>query len=56
MMGDIDWLLKELSPDPVESIYSGIVSIRSLRLVIFLAKSNDMDVWGADIHNAWYIP
>ena len=27
-----------LTPDPIESIYSGVVSIRSLRLVIFLAK------------------
>ena len=26
-----------LTPDPIESIYSGVVSIRSLRLVIFLA-------------------
>ena len=42
-----------LTPDPVESIYSGVVSIRSLRLVIFLAKLNNLEVWGADIGNAY---
>ena len=33
-----------LTPDPVDSIYSGVVSTRSLRLTIFLAKLNDMKV------------
>ena len=42
-----------LTPDPIESIYSGVVSIRSLGLVIFLAKLNNLEVWGADIGNAY---
>ena len=42
-----------LTPDPIESIYSGVVSIRSLRLVVFLAKLNNLEVWGADIGNAY---
>ena len=42
-----------LTPDPIESIYSRVVSIRSLRLVIFLAKLNNLEVWGADIGNAY---
>ena len=42
-----------LTPDPIESIYSGFVCIRSLRLVIFLAKLNNLEVWGADIGNAY---
>ena len=42
-----------LTPDPIESIYSGVVSIRSVRLVIFLAKLNILEVWGADIGNAY---
>ena len=42
-----------LTPDPVDSIYSGVVSTRSLRLSIFLAKLNNMEVWGADIGNAY---
>ena len=33
-----------LTPDPIESIYSGVVSIRTLRLVIFLAKHNNLEV------------
>ena len=40
-------------PDPVDSIYSGVVSTRSLRLIIFLSKLNNMKVWGADIGNAY---
>ena len=42
-----------LTPDPIDSIYSGVVSTRSLRLSIFLAKLNNMKVWGADIGNAY---
>ena len=42
-----------LTPDPIESIYAGNVSIRSLRLVIVLAKLNNLEVWGADIGNAY---
>ena len=30
-----------LTPEPVESIYSGIVSLRNLKLVIFLGKLNN---------------
>ena len=44
-----------LTPDPIESIYSRVVSIRSLRLVIFLAKLNNLEVWGADIGNAYFV-
>ena len=36
-----------------DNIYSGVVSTRSLRLSIFLAKLNNMEVWGADIGNAY---
>ena len=42
-----------LTPDPIDSTYSGVVSTRSLRLLIFLAKLNNMKVWGADIGNAY---
>ena len=42
-----------LTPDPIDSIYSGVISTRSLRLSIFLAKLNDMKVWGADICNEY---
>ena len=42
-----------LTPDPIDSIYSEVVSTRSLRLSIFLAKLNNMIVWAADIGNAY---
>ena len=42
-----------LTPDPSESIYSGVVSIRSLRMIIFLAKLNNLEVCGGDIGNAY---
>ena len=33
-----------LTPDQIDSIYYGVVSTRSLRLSIFLAKLNTMSV------------
>ena len=42
-----------LTPEPVESIYSGVVSLRNLKLVIFLGKLNNLKLWGAGIGNAY---
>ena len=42
-----------LTDDPVDSVYSGVVSLRSLRLVIFLAELNNLTQWGADVGNAY---
>ena len=42
-----------LTETPVDSVYSGVVSLRSLRLVIFLAELNKLELWGADIGNAY---
>ena len=42
-----------LTKEPVESIYSGVVSLRSLRMVVFLSQLNDLEVWGADVGNAY---
>ena len=41
------------TPEPVESIYSQVVSLRNLKLVIFLGKLNNLELWGADIGNAY---
>ena len=42
-----------LTPDPVENIYSRVVSLRHLRLVIFLGELNNLELWGGDIGNAY---
>ena len=42
-----------LTQDPVENINSGVVSLRHLRLVIFLGELNNLELWGADIGNAY---
>ena len=40
-----------LTPEPIENIC--VVSLRNLRLVKFLGKLNNLELWGADIGNAY---
>ena len=42
-----------LTPEPIENIYSGVVSLRNLRPVIFQGKLSNLELWGADIGNAY---
>ena len=42
-----------LTPERIENIFSGVVSLRNLRLVIFPGILNNLDLWGADIGNAY---
>ena len=42
-----------LTPEPIENIYSGVVSLRNLRLVLFLGRLNNLDICRADIGNAY---
>ena len=42
-----------LTKEPVESIYSGVVTLRSLRMVVFLSQLHDLEIWGADVGNAY---
>ena len=42
-----------LTKEPVESIYSGVFSLRSLRMVVFLSQLNNLEIWGADVGNAY---
>ena len=49
----LDWLLEDISLQILLKASTLVFSIRSLRLVIFLAKLNNLELWGADIGNAY---
>jgi hypothetical protein len=38
---------------PLHSVYSGVVSLRGLRIVIFLSELNGLAIWATDIGNAY---
>ena len=42
-----------LTDPPLDSIYSRVVSLRSLQLVIFLAELNGLQLYAADVGNAY---
>ena len=42
-----------LTGPPVKSVYSGVVSMKELRLIIFIAEMNGLELYGADIGNAY---
>jgi hypothetical protein len=42
-----------LTETTIESVYSGVVSLRSLQIVIFPVELNQLEIWGADIGNAY---
>jgi hypothetical protein len=42
-----------LTDVPVNSVYSGVVSLKGLRMLIFLAELNDLQTWATDIGNAY---
>ena len=42
-----------LTDIPLSSVYSGVVSLRGLRLMIFLAELNELETWATDIGNAY---
>ena len=42
-----------LTDNPIDSAYSGVVTLRSLRIVIFLAEHNQLEAWGANVGNAY---
>ena len=35
--------------EPMEIVYSGVVSLRNLRLAMFLAELKNLELWGADV-------
>ena len=42
-----------LTDTPLSSVYSGVVSLRSVRLIAFVAELNDLTLWCTDIGNAY---
>jgi hypothetical protein len=38
---------------PKDSVYSGVVSLRSLHLVALFAELNGLQLWAADVGNAY---
>ena len=42
-----------LTDIPLDSVYSGVVSLRGLRLLVFLAELNNLELWGTDITSAY---
>jgi Reverse transcriptase (RNA-dependent DNA polymerase) len=42
-----------LAEPNIDSVYSGLVSLRGIRLVTFLSQLNKMELWGTDIGNAY---
>ena len=41
-----------LTQVPAESVYSSVASLRSIRLVAFLAELNGLELWNTDVGNA----
>ena len=44
---------RNLTEIPINSVYSGVISLKSLRTVIFLAELNGLETWATDIGNAY---
>jgi hypothetical protein len=42
-----------LTDPPLDSVYSGVVSLHGFRLVLFLAELNGLEMWATDIGNAY---
>jgi hypothetical protein len=42
-----------LTDVPLDSVYSGVVSLRGIRTLVFLAELNGLETWSTDIGNAY---
>jgi hypothetical protein len=42
-----------LTKIPLESVYSGVVSLLGFRLVMLMAELNNLEIWATDIGNAY---
>jgi hypothetical protein len=45
------WMVADghLTDIPLESVYSGVVSLRGLRIITFLSELNGLDLWATDL-------
>ena len=43
----------DMTDTPVDSVYSGVVSLRGFRMCLFLAELNGMEAYTTDIGNAY---
>ena len=44
---------RNLTDVPLSSVYSGVVSLRGIILVLFIAELNGLELWGTHIDNAY---
>jgi hypothetical protein len=42
-----------LTGTPIESTYSGVISLRGMRLLTFITELNGLNLWATDIGNAY---
>ena len=42
-----------LTTVPVDSVYSGVVSLHGIQMLVFLAELNGLQTWSTDIGNAY---
>ena len=42
-----------MTATPIDSVYSSVVSLRGVRMIVFLAELNDLETWVTDIGNAY---
>jgi len=42
-----------MTDTPIDSVYSGVVSLRGIRIVSFLAELNNLQLWSTDVGNAY---
>jgi hypothetical protein len=49
------WMVADghLTDIPLESVYSGVVSLPGLQIITFLAELNGLDLWATDIGSAY---
>ena len=42
-----------MTPTPISSVYSSVVSLQGLRICLFLSELNGLEAWSMDIGNAY---